>query len=200
VYLFFIGAPMFICYCCKKTLPTEMFTKSTSRKRGVDAYCKPCRKTKREADKERHNRVRRKTYAENPEARQKYLDYHKNNYHKIKNKRKEYTKEYLQDKDNRAFVMFNSAKRRAKELNLEFDIEPEDVHIPDICPLLEIPIVLDVGKGRLSNGPSLDRIDNSKGYVKGNVQVLSDLANRMKNSATINQLKVFATNILKVIK
>ncbi len=191
---------MFICYCCKKTLPTEMFTKSTSRKRGVDAYCKPCRKIKRELDKERNNRVRRKTYAENPEARQKYLDYHKNNYHKIKDKRKEYTKEYLQDKDNRAFVMFNTAKGRANKFNLEFNIEPCDVVIPEMCPYLNIPISLETGRGRKKDGPSLDRIDNTKGYIKGNVQVISNLANTMKNSATIDELKVFATNILKVFK
>lgn len=191
---------MYKCYCCKEMFPLECFTKSSSRKRGVDAYCKPCRAEKRKVNREHYNRTRRKTYAENPEARQKYLDYHKNNYAKIKEQRKDYTKEYLQDKGNRSFVMYSNAKSRALKFNLDFNIEPSDVVIPEICPLLELPITLEVGNGRLKNGPSLDRIDNSKGYIKGNVQVICNLANTMKNSATAEELRTFANNILKVLQ
>jgi hypothetical protein len=42
-----------------------------------------------------------------------------------------------------------------------------------------------VGAGRVHDGsPTLDRIDNAKGYVKGNVCVISKKANTMKNNAT----------------
>jgi hypothetical protein len=49
------------------------------------------------------------------------------------------------------------------------------------------------------NSPSIDRIDNTKGYIKGNVIVMSTLANAMKNKASFEQLKSFSTNILKLV-
>ena len=98
-------------------------------------------------------------------------------------------------------VLLNAARRRARDKKLEFDIEISDINIPTMCPILDIPIhrVYTEGKkaGPTPNSPSLDRIDNNKGYVKGNVQVISHLANTMKASATEEQLIKFAQWILK---
>ncbi len=93
--------------------------------------------------------------------------------------------------------LITAAKLRCRKSGLSFTINRYDIHIPQICPLLGIPIVASIGKGRSDNSPSLDRKDNSKGYTKENIWVISDLANRMKNSATKDQLKTFAENILK---
>ena len=38
--------------------------------------------------------------------------------------------------------------------------------------------------------PSLDRIDSSKGYIVGNISVISLRANMLKNNATLNELKM----------
>ena len=98
-------------------------------------------------------------------------------------------------------VLFNSAKRRAKDKNFEFNIEETDINMPAMCPILDIPILKVYTEGKKSgptpNSASLDRIDNNKGYVKGNVQVISHLANTMKASATEEQLIKFAQWILK---
>jgi len=39
------------------------------------------------------------------------------------------------------------------------------------------------------NSPSLDRLDNTKGYIKGNIVVISNKANRLKGDATLQELE-----------
>jgi len=55
-----------------------------------------------------------------------------------------------------------------------------------------------LGHGYLDSNSSIDRIVPELGYIKGNVQVISRLANQTKNSATKEQLIVFAKNILRI--
>ena len=47
--------------------------------------------------------------------------------------------------------------------------------------------------------PSVDRIDPTKGYVRGNVRVISYLANRMKSNATVDQLVRFSAWVMEDI-
>jgi hypothetical protein len=94
--------------------------------------------------------------------------------------------------------LVNAARCRAKKRGLEFTITHRDIEIPSTCPLLGIPIELGVGTGHSNRAsPSLDRIDNSLGYTKDNVWVISRLANTMKNSASIEELLAFSKNVLQ---
>jgi hypothetical protein len=77
------------------------------------------------------------------------------------------------------------AKLRAKKFGLEFNLTKYDIKIPPVCPILNIPLVIEAGQGHLPGAPSLDRIDNSKGYIKGNVAVISHRANTLKSDITI---------------
>ena len=85
-------------------------------------------------------------------------------------------------------VMWNAAKARAKRKGIPFDISWEEIVIPDVCPVLGIP--LSQGSHTHRNfSPSLDRIDLSRGYVTGNIAVISSRANRIKSDATLEELQ-----------
>jgi hypothetical protein len=81
--------------------------------------------------------------------------------------------------------MLSRAKYRAKQKGLDFNITKEDIVIPDICPLLGTPM----------KSPSLDRIIPEKGYIKGNVWVISNRANTLKNDATLQELELLVENL-----
>lgn len=88
------------------------------------------------------------------------------------------------------------AKSRAKKKNIIFDIEVEDIVIPEVCPYFDVPLTRLRRHGRVHTNASLDRIDPTKGYVKGNIEIISNLANRMKNDATSEELISFAKGVL----
>ena len=94
-------------------------------------------------------------------------------------------------------TILKSAKARAKEKGFEFNLEESDIIIPKICPLLGTEITFIQGQGNVWTNASIDRIDSSKGYVKGNIEIMSRLANMMKQFATQEQLITFAKNILR---
>lgn len=76
--------------------------------------------------------------------------------------------------------LFDWAKLRAKQKGVPFDIAPEDVIIPDVCPVFGFPFEYN----NPSKTASLDRIIPELGYVKGNIAVISMKANSMKNSGS----------------
>lgn len=59
---------------------------------------------------------------------------------------------------------------------------------PITCPILGIPLKFNRGKMQ-DDSYSFDRIDSSKGYEINNIQVISWRANRLKNNATLTELK-----------
>lgn len=93
---------------------------------------------------------------------------------------------------NPAKQMYANARSRARAVGMVFNIELSDIVVPAICPILGIPLVVGEGK-HVAGSPSLDRIDNTKGYIKGNVQVISRFANTMKNRGTPHELLRLAT-------
>ena len=109
-------------------------------------------------------------------------------------------KKYKNSSNNKTTVRSRLQKyaySRVYDKGLEFNLNSEDIILPINCPLLNVP--LDYGVSESNDfSPSIDRIDPTKGYVKDNIQVLSFLANRMKNSATPDQLLTFARNIISL--
>ena len=92
------------------------------------------------------------------------------------------------------YKMLARAKSRAKKNNLPFNIELDDIVIPERCPLLGIKIESTEVRNS-PNNPSLDKIIPEKGYIKGNVWVISNRANTLKNDATLQELKTLVENL-----
>lgn len=82
------------------------------------------------------------------------------------------------------------AKARAKAKGVPFKIAACDIRIPKRCPILGIPIRRARGRHSSSiHSPTLDRFIPAKGYVPGNINVISRAANRIKNDATVKQIE-----------
>jgi uncharacterized CHY-type Zn-finger protein len=88
---------------------------------------------------------------------------------------------------NPAKKILQNLKTRAKKQNLPFDLTEEDIIIPKICPILGIPIIL---FSKSDNSPSVDRFIPSKGYVRGNINIISNRANRIKTDATLTEIEL----------
>ena len=86
-----------------------------------------------------------------------------------------------------AVYLLANAKRNAKARGVPFNLEPGDIVAPTHCPVLGLELKRTRGK-RTDSSPSLDRIVPARGYIKGNVLVISWRANRIKNDATIAEL------------
>lgn len=86
-------------------------------------------------------------------------------------------------------------KARCKRIGREFDLDHRFLELPEYCPVLGLK--LEWTGTVTDNTPSLDRIDNSRGYTHDNVQIISNKANRMKTDATPEQLRKFAEWILE---
>lgn len=93
-------------------------------------------------------------------------------------------------------LWLNNIKLRAKKKGLPFDLSLDDLVFPDVCPVLGIPMVARSG-GFNDNSPSIDRIIPANGYVKGNVQIISYRANRIKCHASLSDLKAIVAYMEK---
>ena len=111
--------------------------------------------------------------------------YYQRHKEKILEYRKTYIPTYRFKKPEK--YMLAGARRRARSLGLEYNIDETDIIIPKICPILDVPLFFSE-KGSAINSPSLDRVDNTKGYIKGNVRVISWRANTLKANLDLDIL------------
>lgn len=95
--------------------------------------------------------------------------------------------------------MLTRIKSRCKLNNIPFNLDLDDIKIPEFCPVLGIKLNPRTLKATCSNeSPSLDRIYPDKGYIKGNVRVISARANLLKSNATVEELEC-VLNDLKIL-
>jgi hypothetical protein len=106
-------------------------------------------------------------------------------------------------RDDPQYHLWLKSKHNASVCGREHTIAAEDIPLPERCKYLGTVLCYKVSKDRdetvsANDIASVDRIDSSRGYVPGNIQVISALANRMKQDATIPQLLAFAQGVLRV--
>lgn len=201
-----------ICTCCgKEKSLSEFYRDRRVKKDGLTAQCKECLDDKkriyRQTHKQQRSEYERNRRITDSEWRKTTSERNKRYFIKLKEEggtRLEHHKERVKAENKKLrtedprYQLWHRARTRAREKNLEFNINLEDIYLPEICPILNIPICANNEKAKY-NSYSLDRIDSSKGYIKGNVAVISRMANTMKNDATREELETFCKNILNYI-
>lgn len=156
------------CRTCGEIKPIMEFWRSG---RGYQTECKPC--------------MRRRNTA-----------WHRANEAKVRLRNKVATNKSRRKNFEKFFL--RSVKARAKKSGLEFSLTAADVVIPEYCPILGIKLARNTGWNRghglvvRDRSPSVDRIDNTKGYTPDNIIIVSYRANRIKSDATAQELRRLA--------
>ena len=100
---------------------------------------------------------------------------------------------YLSQFDGFIKSRLNRAKERARRKKIKFSVTEEYLKsiYPSngLCPIFKIKMEF---LGDHLNSASLDRIDNEKGYEKGNVRWICMRANRVKGTATDEEILALA--------
>jgi hypothetical protein len=89
-------------------------------------------------------------------------------------------------------MLMQEAVARARRYKLPFNREAVRAVLetaPDVCPVLGIEFAVGTNS---EASPTLDRLDPTKGYVAGNMTVISMLANRVKSTASPEQIEAVA--------
>jgi hypothetical protein len=81
-------------------------------------------------------------------------------------------------------IILNRAKSRANKNKIDFNLTIEDIVIPEKCPIFQKSFIY----GHHDWAPSIDRIISKKGYIKGNIIIISNKANIIKNNATAEEI------------
>ena len=106
----------------------------------------------------------------------------------------------LRDSDTPFRYTYRNCKKRYKDFNLSIeDLKNQWELQKGICPYSKISLDLPEYKKRVhfSNRASLDRIDSSKGYVKGNIQFVSTLVNFLKSNLSHEETLDFISTLVK---
>ncbi len=90
------------------------------------------------------------------------------------------------------YKLWVAARCRSKRSGIEFTIKPQDIRIPQFCPLLGIPLISGRKRHKFDS-PSLDRLDSKLGYTPDNIWVISFRANSWKSNFTLTELRNMVT-------
>lgn len=164
---------------------------------GRPSRTRPYRTSRRE--RARVNAKRAAIKAAGGVAYEELLEYERQARAKYRERHPDYWRDY-EKKNGVPFktALCAAARVRGRKRGLESTIKPDDLIWPTHCPVLGIKLDYPERTGQRgtfgarANYPTLDRWDSTKGYVKGNVFVISFRANTLKNNGTADELKKVA--------
>lgn len=146
------------------------------------------------ASAEARREYRRKWYARNRDGVRRYAkEWAQRNPSRVRaNRAKWRARTRVQRAQYRAqnkpkFLIYH-ARSRARKADLAFDITVDDLVWPKRCPVFGFDLDYSASTTFVPNAPSLDRLDSNKGYVKGNVRVVSWRANELKRNASVQEI------------
>ena len=101
------------------------------------------------------------------------------------------------DRDRWAKRAWLNARARAARTGRPFSMTVEwlILNAPVVCPVLGIPLAYGPkgSQGPRSDSATIDRIENSLGYVPGNLLIVSGRANRKKGELSLADLRTLAS-------
>lgn len=182
------------CSKCGERKPVKLFYRNRAQPGGLNVWCKNCHQAYCAKNAHKKKKYAKRYYIIHAEKAKRLARVHrKKNGAKMRALDKQKHR-----KDPRA-KMLKAARRRAKDRGLKFGLNIENISVPKFCPLLGIRIA--VGNGsHCAGSPTLDRKNPKKGYVRGNVWVISHRANSIKRDATVQELRTLATNLGRILK
>jgi hypothetical protein len=137
-------------------------------------------------------REKRRRYSARPEIKERIRGWAKESYQRNRAAIRE--RENAKRLGHPEKTLLVKAKERARARDMPCTITERDIVIPTHCPLLGIELRRNVGATG-ANSPTLDRIEESGGYEPGNVWVISYRANRIKNDATLEELRAIVAGL-----
>lgn len=193
------------CSQCRQIVSVKQFTKDKTKKDGLGSYCLEC------------NSIRRREWGKNNPSKLKAQRRRRNQQDRVKQSNREFyqsnreailakSKKQRTGKEGYLKTMLRSAKSRAKENNLEFDIDLQYLQsvATDHCPVDGLPFdwnrQLEADKSLPFATPSLDRINSSQGYVKGNVKIIGWKWNAKKSNMNLDDLLLLVKYVRSATK
>jgi len=182
------------CSRCKQVKDLSMFSKDKCNPDGYRNRCKSCDKEYYEKNKEKQAIYKKKYRQENSQKiNLRRCEYWKSNKERLSAQKKNYNERDRGTMEYALRRLLYSAKTRANQKNLPFDLTVEwlEAMVITHCPITLEPLNWTregiIGGGPRTNSPSIDRIIPELGYVQSNCSIISARGNTIKNNGTLEE-------------
>lgn len=202
-----ISLSMIICYKCNRSLPEDEFYVRKTTTNGRYSYCRSCNKIACHQRFKQRSAREHIVYPDSKTCGHCHIVKPFDQFSKDRSARdglhrlclscdRDIKRQRVESQPVRGKMrsMLSDAKRRAKKNQIPFSLTldwlMEQFGNVTHCPATGIELRW-LNQGTCDDSPSLDKVIPELGYVPGNVEMVSRLANAMKRNATPEQLSIF---------